>query len=305
MRVLLLNAAHSVLQNQCISGDIRTTLLLGRHTQSRLGPTVTINDTCTAPAAVVPNVAVETLSTCLQELDSVEGLVGCAFFINDENHVLEEVSEKSKEFLMALRKCFVAKGTADVEKVMLEKANKLVFFSLWGGVLKTDARIACSFCMKSSIMCHRVMYTEKLLGPEAKDEKTSDDVQFMGTTSSAIKRKRGVRVSESDFSHVKSQDVDLQIWSGEGSLVHEFDVNFPAFIMPAGDAGFSGQLHGLCIRLDQSNIDLHKDISTELERCHELVREYCNEFDLRSGMSPATSRKPTSALKDRDPLKTS
>ena len=290
MRVLLLNAAHSVLQNHCISGDIRTTLLLGQHTQLRNGPTVTINDTIAAPPVSLPS---QTLSNCLRELENFDSIVGCAFLINDETRLLEEVSEKSKEFLIALRKCFVAKGIADVEKAMLDKASKLVFISLWGGVLKTEARTPYSSCMKSSILCHRVAYSENLLGPESKDEHTSDDIQFIGTTASA-KRKRGARASDSDFSHIKSQDVDLRIWSGEGSLVHDFDKNFPAFVMPALDVGVSGKLHGLFTRLEKSNTELHEDIVTELEHCRHLAREYGKDFDLRSGLSSATNRRPTS-----------
>ena len=85
-------------------------------------------------------------------------------------------------------------------------------------------------CMKSSIVCHRVVYTENLLGPEEQEEKNGDDVQYIGTTGSAAKRpRRSARASDSEFSHIKSQEVDLRIWAGEGSLVHEFDVNFPEF----------------------------------------------------------------------------
>jgi hypothetical protein len=279
MRVLLLNAAHSVLQNQCISLENRVILLLGRHSQLRCGPTLTVHDTLTAPAMLLNGSSVDALSHCLQQFQTVDSIVGCAFVVND---LLHDVSEKSKEFFMALRKYFNAKGNVDVERAILDKANKMVFISMWSGTLKAEVRAHHSFCMKSSILCHRVVYSESLLGPEEKDEKIGDDVQFMGTSSSAAKRVRRSRASDSEFSHIKSQDVDLRIWSGEGSLVHEFEVNFPAFNMPADDASSSGNLQHVLTSLQKSNTELQKDISAELRHCQKLTQEYEHEYKLRA-----------------------
>jgi hypothetical protein len=223
--------------------------------------------------------AVDSLSLCLQELGSVEAIVGCAFVTNDHFH---DVSEKSKEFFKALRRYFSTKGSVDVEKAMLEKANKVVFISMWSGVVKAEARASHSFCMKSSLLCHRVIYSETLLGPEEKDCKISDDVQYVGTTGSAAKRpRRTSRTSDSEFSHIKSQDVDFRIWSGEGSLVHEFDVNCPAFNMPADDASSSGNLKQVLASIQKSNIELHNDISVELKNCQKLAQQYRYEYDMR------------------------
>jgi hypothetical protein len=291
MRVLLLNSANCVLQNQCISGDNRTVLLLGRLTQLRFGPTLTINDTITVPAMMLQGSSVDTLSHCFQELDAVDSIVGCAFVVNNDHH-LQDVSDRSKEFLLALRKYLVSKGVADVEKAMVEKASKLVFFSMWGGLVRAEAKFLHSRCMKSSILCHRIVYSENLLGPEEKEEKNSDDVQFIGTTASATKRaRRSVRASDSEFSHIKSQDVDLRIWSGEGSLVHEFPVNFPAFNMPADDPSSSGNLKDLLNRLENDNSELHRDVLTELEHCQQLVRQYGIEHDRRIGLPSTSSRR--------------
>jgi hypothetical protein len=290
MRLLLLNSAHCVLQHQCISGDTRTVLLLGRHTQLRFGPTLTINDTITAPVMMLQGSSVETLSHCFQELEVADSIVGCAFVVNYEHH-LQEVSDRSKEFLLALRKHLVSKGVADVERAMLEKANKLVFISMWCGLVRAEAKFQHSRCLKSSMLCHRIVYSENLLGPEDKEEKNSDDVQYIGTTASATKRaRRSVRASDSEFSHIKSQDVDLRIWSGEGSLVHEFPVNFPAFNMPADDASSSGKLKDLFNRLENDNTELHKDVLTELEHCQKLVHQYGIEHERRVGL-PSTSSK--------------
>ena len=294
MRVLLLNAAHSVLQNQCLSLENRTVLLLGRHNQLRCGPTLTINDTISAPPMMLQGPTVDTLSHCLQDVDSIDNLVGCAFSCSDDKDVhvhLQEVSDKSKEFLFALRRYFAAKGAADVEKAMLEKVGKMVFVSMCSSVVKAEVRLAHTCCMKSSMLCHRLVYNENLLGPEEKDEKHCDDVQFIGTTASAVKRVRRSSRTDSEFSHIKSQDVDLQIWSGEGSLVHEFDVNFPAFNMPANDDSSSGSLHKLLACLHQSNAELHRDIVTELDNCNKLAREYAVEYEQRFSMPRTACRK--------------
>jgi hypothetical protein len=281
MRVLLLNSAHSVLQNQCISCENRTILLLGRHSQLRCGPTLTIHDTLTIPPMLFNSAsAVDVLSHCLQELDTVECIVGCAFVINDHLH---DVSEKSKEFFMALRRNLAAKGTVDVEKAMQEKANKTVFFSMWSGVVKAETKSTYSSCMKASILCHRVIYSESLIGPEEQDEKFGDDVQYVGTTGSAAKRpRRSARSSDGEFSHIKSHDVDFRIWAGEGSLVHEFDVNCPAFNMPADDASSSGNLKHVLISIQKSNTELHNDILAELKNCLKLAQLYKCEYDLRA-----------------------
>jgi hypothetical protein len=293
MRVLLLNAAHSVLQNQCISLENRAILLLGRHSQLRCGPTLTVHDTLTAPAMLLNGSCVDALSHCLHQLQTVDSIVGCAFVVND---LLHDVSEKSKEFFMALRKYFNAKGNVDVERAMLDKANKMVFISMWSGTLKAETRAPNSFCMKSSILCHRVVYSESLLGPEEKDEKIGDDVQFMGTSSSAAKRVRRSRASDSEFSHIKSQDVDLRIWSGEGSLVHEFEVNFPAFNMPADDASSSGNLQHVLTSLQKSNTELQKDISAELQHCQKLTQQYEHEYSLRAVVPSSNGKRMTGDL---------
>lgn len=291
MRLMLLNAAHAVLQNQCISGDNRTVLLLGRHTQLRCGPTLTVNDTITTPPITCPGSSVETISHCFQELDAIDSIVGCAFVVYDDPHVAD-VSDRSKEFLLALRKYFVAKGVADVEKSMTDKASKLVFISMWCGVVKAENKLSHSCCLKTSILCHRVIYNENLLVPEEREEKNGDDVQFIGTTASAVKRaRRSVRASDGEFSHIKSQDVDLRIWSGEGSLVHEFDFNFPAFNMPVDDASSSGNLQGLFNRMEKTNTELHADILVELEYCQQLARKYSVEYDRRQVLPAASGRK--------------
>ena len=290
MRVLLLNTAHCVLQNQCISGDHRITLLLGRHSQLRRGPTLTVHDTITAPVMMLQNLSVETLSHCFQELEGVDRVVGCAFVVGNEHH-LQDVSDRSKEFLLALRKYYVAKGSSDVERAMVEKANKMVFISMWGGSVKAEVKLPHSCCMKSSIVCHRVVYSENLLGPEEQEENNGDDVQYIGTTGSAAKRpRRSARVSDHEFSHIKSQEVDLRIWAGEGSLVHEFDVNFPEFNMPADDPSSSGNLNGLFDSLKKANTALHKDVLTELERCQQLARQYTIAYDERFGVPSTSSR---------------
>jgi hypothetical protein len=288
MRVMLLNAAHCMLQSQCLSMENRTVLLLGRHNQLRCGPILTINDTISAPPLMLRGRAVETLCHCLQDLDSIDNVVGCAFTCSDDKDVhvhLQEVSDKSKEFMFALRKYFAARGTADVEKAMLDKAGKMVFVSMCSSVVKADLKSPHSSCMKSSMLCHRLVYNENLLGAEEKDEKNCDDVQFIGTTPSAVKRvRRSSRASDSEFSHIKSQDVDLRIWSGEGSLVHEFDVNFPAFNMPANDHSSSRCLKPLLACLHNSNTELHRDILTELQYCQQLACQYADEYARRSVM---------------------
>jgi hypothetical protein len=285
MRALLLNSVHCALQNQCISGDIRMVLLLGRHSQLRCGPTITVNDTLTTPATMLPSLAIDSLSHCLQEFEALDSIVGCAFVINHHDRLLQEVADKCKDFLVAVRRYLVAKGTVDVHKAMLDKTSKLIFVSMWGGVVRAEAKMPHSCCFKSSFLCHRVVYNEKLLGPEANDEKISGDVQYIGTSTSAVKRtRRSSRTSESEFSHIKSQDVDFRIWSGEGSMVHEFDVDFPAFVMPASDSGISGNLHSLFASLEQSNTGLHNDILTELDHCKHLACQYGVEYDRRSAM---------------------
>jgi hypothetical protein len=294
MRVLLLNAAHSVLQNQCLSMENRTVLLLGRHNQLRCGPTLTINDTMSAPPVMLQGPTVETLSHCLQEVDSIDNVVGCAFSCSDDKDVhghLQQVSDKSKEFLFALRRYFAAKGAADVEKAMLDKVGKMVFVSMCSSVVRAELKSAHTCCLKSSMLCHRLVYNENLLGPEEKDDKNCDDVQFIGTSASAVKRVRRSARSDSEFSHIKSQDVDLRIWSGEGSLVHEFDVNFPAFNMPTYDDSSGGSLHTLIALLHHSNAELHRDIVTELHNCHKLASQYAVEYDQRFAMPRAACRK--------------
>ena len=296
MRLMLLNAAHAVLQNQCISGDNRTVLLLGRHNQLRCGPTLTVNDTITAPPITWPGSSVETIAHCFQELEAVDCVVGCAFVVHDELHV-SDVSDRSKEFLLALRKYFVAKGVADVEKSMMDKASKLVFISMWCGVVKAELRQSHTCCLKTSILCHRVIYSENLLGPEEREEKNGDDVQFIGTTGSAAKRaRRSVRTSDGEFSHIKSQEVDLRVWSGEGSSVHELDFNFPAFNMPVDDAGSSGKLQGVFNRMEKNNTELHADILVELEYCQQLARRYSIDYERRQVLPAAISRKAAAEM---------
>jgi hypothetical protein len=249
----------------------------------------------TTPATLLNTVsAVDSLSHCLQELENVDSVVGCAFISND---LLPDVSEKSKELFVALRRYFTAKGNVDVERAMLDKANKLVFISMWGGVVKAEARATHSCCMKASLLCHRVTYSENLLAPEDKDEKISDDVQYVGTTGSAAKRvRRSARTSDSEFSHIKSQDVDFRIWSGEGSLVHEFDVNCPAFIMPADDASSSGSLKHVLACVQKSNAEIHKDIRAELNHCQKLAEQYEYEYGLRAVALPEDGKRMAGIL---------